>query len=150
MLASHRIDLGYRYVPPGLRLVRQAKSLLRGRRAPGYVPLEARFEFSALPADGGNLPPHTDAPTKIVTMIVSILEDGEWDEAIGGGTDVNWPKDDTRTFNQMNRVAELRRDGGAATPTRSRPTSAWCSSRLSTPGIRWRRCTARRASCAAR
>ena len=105
MLASHRIDLGYRYVPPGLRLVRQAKSLLRGRRAPGYVPLEARFEFSALPADGGNLPPHTDAPTKIVTMIVSILEDGEWDEAIGGGTDVNWPKDDTGTFNQMNRVA---------------------------------------------
>ena len=69
------------------------------------MPLEARFEFSALPADGGNLPPHTDAPTKIVTMIVSILEDGEWDEAIGGGTDVNWPKDDTATFNQMNRVA---------------------------------------------
>ena len=69
------------------------------------VALEARFDFSALPADGGNLPPHTDAPTKIVTMIVSILEDGEWDEAIGGGTDVNWPKDDTATFNQMNRVA---------------------------------------------
>ena len=76
--------------------MRQAKSLLRGRRAPGYVPLEARFEFSALPADGGNLPPHTDAPTKIVTMIVSILEDGEWDEAYGGGTDVNWPKDETQ------------------------------------------------------
>jgi hypothetical protein len=33
------------------------------------VALEARFDFSALPADGGNLPPHTDAPTKIVTMM---------------------------------------------------------------------------------
>src|SRR5262245_46032634 len=65
MLAKHGIDLGYRYVPPGLRAVRKAKSVLRGKRAPGYVPLEARFEFSALPSDGGNLPPHTDAPTKI-------------------------------------------------------------------------------------
>ena len=37
--------------------------------------LEARFEFSALPADGGNIVPHTDAPTKIVTMVVS-MEDG--------------------------------------------------------------------------
>lgn len=105
MLAGHGIDLGYRYVPPGLRAVRKAKSVLRGKRAPGYVPLEARFEFSALPADGGNLPPHTDAPTKIVTMILSILEDGEWEQAFGGGTDVNWPKDETRSFNQMNRVA---------------------------------------------
>jgi hypothetical protein len=105
MLAGHGIDLGYHYVPAGLRLVRRVKSLLRRRRAPGYVPLEARFEFSAVPADGGNLPPHTDAPSKIVTMIVSILGDGEWDQAFGGGTDVNWPKDDTRTFNQTNRVA---------------------------------------------
>ena len=38
-------------------------------------------------------------------MILSILEDGEWDQAFGGGTDVNWPKDETRSFNQMNRVA---------------------------------------------
>ena len=102
------------------------------------VPLEARFEFSALPADGGSLPPHTDAPTKIVTMIVSILEDGEWDEAIGGGTDVNWPKDDTATFNQMNRVAGFD-EMEVLDTTRSHPTSAWCSSRPSIPGIRWRR-----------
>ena len=138
--ASHRSRLPLR-AARAARLVRQAKSLLRGRRAPGYVPLEARFEFSALPADGGNLPPHTDAPTKIVTMIVSILEDGEWDEAIGGGTDVNWPKDDDQDLQSDEPGRRLRRDGGAATPTRSRPTSAWCSSRPSIPGIRWRRCT---------
>ena len=40
-------------------------------------------------------------------MIVSILEEGEWDQAFGGGTDVNWPKDETRSFNQMNRVASF-------------------------------------------
>ena len=32
MLAAHDIDLGYRYVPPGLRMVRKAKSALRGKR----------------------------------------------------------------------------------------------------------------------
>jgi len=105
MLARHEIDLGYRYVPPAQRAVRRAKGLVRGRRMASYVPLEARFEFSALPADGGNLPPHTDAPAKIVTMILSVLEEGEWNPAFGGGTDVNWPKDDTRSFNQINRVA---------------------------------------------
>ncbi|MFL5332935.1 MAG: hypothetical protein ACJ8H8_07085 [Geminicoccaceae bacterium] len=107
MLARHKIDLGHRYVPPARRAVRLAKSLVRQRRMPSYVPLEARFEFSALPADGGNLPPHTDAPTKIVTMILSILENGEWDQAFGGGTDVNWPRNETRSFNQMNRVASF-------------------------------------------
>ena len=105
MLKAHDLDLGYRYVEPGKRLVRKVKSVALRKRMPSYVPLEARFEFSALPADGGNLPPHTDAPTKIVTMILSILEDGEWDQMFGGGTDVNWPKDETKTFNQMNRVA---------------------------------------------
>ena len=71
MLRQHDIDLGYRYVPPARRLSRQVKNLARGRHSPSYVPLKARFEFSALPADGGHLVPHTDAPTKIVTMIVS-------------------------------------------------------------------------------
>lgn len=107
MLEAHGIDLGYRYVPPGKRLARKAKSVFLRRRLPSYVPLEARFEFSALPADGGNLPPHTDAPTKIVTMILSVVDEGEWDPAYGGGTDVNWPKDETKSFNQMNRVASF-------------------------------------------
>ena len=105
MLAEHGIDLGYRYVPLAKRWARRAKRLVFGRRLPSYVPLSARFEFSALPADGGNLPPHTDAPTKLVTMIVSIQNDGEWDGAFGGGTDVNVAKDDTRSFNQVNRMA---------------------------------------------
>jgi hypothetical protein len=105
LLRRHELDLGYRHVPPAQRLLRRAKGLVRRRRVPAHVPLEARFEFSALPADGGNLPPHTDAPTKVVTMIVAIVEDGGWDQAYGGGTDVNQPKDEKRSFNQMNRVA---------------------------------------------
>jgi hypothetical protein len=105
MLRQHDIDLGYRYVPPARRLSRQVKNLVRGRRSPHYVPLKARFEFSALPADGGHLVPHTDAPTKIVTMIVSILRNGEWNRAFGGGTDVNRPKEDRYRFNHLNRLA---------------------------------------------
>jgi hypothetical protein len=105
MLRQHDIDLGYRYVPPARRLSRQFKNLARGRHSPSYVPLKARFEFSALPADGGHLVPHTDAPTKIVTMIVSILRNGEWNRAFGGGTDVNQPKQDRYRFNHLNRLA---------------------------------------------
>lgn len=105
MLRQHDIDLGYRYVPPARRLSRLAKNLVRGRPSPYYVPLKARFEFSALPADGGHLVPHTDAPTKIVTMIVSILGKGEWNPSFGGGTDVNQPKEDRHRFNYLNRLA---------------------------------------------
>ena len=105
MLRQHDIDLGYRYVPPARRLSRQFKNLVRGRRSPHYVPLKARFEFSALPADGGHLVPHTDAPTKIVTMIVAILRNGEWNRSFGGGTDVNQPKQDRYRFNHLNRLA---------------------------------------------
>jgi hypothetical protein len=105
MLRQHDIDLGYRYIPPTRRLGRLVKNLIRGRPSPHYSPLKARFEFSALPADGGHLVPHTDAPTKIVTMIVSILRNGEWNPSFGGGTDVNQPKDDRYRFNHLNRLA---------------------------------------------
>jgi hypothetical protein len=105
MLKQHDIDLDYRYVPPARRLSRSVKNLARGRPSPRYVPLKARFEFSALPADGGHIVPHTDASTKIVTMIVSILREGEWDPSFGGGTDVNRPKQERHRFNRVNRLA---------------------------------------------
>lgn len=105
MLKQHEIDLGYLYVPPARRLSRLLKNLVRGRPSPRYVPLKARFEFSALPADGGYVVPHTDAPTKIATMIVSILHEGEWPASFGGGTDVNQPKEERHRFNYVNRLA---------------------------------------------
>ena len=60
-----------------------------------------------LPAAGGYVIPHTDERSKIVTIVVSMMQDGEWDPTFGGGTDVNRPKDITRNFNWMNAKAEF-------------------------------------------
>ena len=67
-----------------------------------YTPVQNPGEFSMLPAAGGYVIPHTDERSKIVTIVVSMMQDGEWDPAYGGGTDVNRPKDITRNFNWMN------------------------------------------------
>ena len=40
-------------------------------------------------------------------MVVSILREGEWDPAFGGGTDVNQPKDSRYGFNYVNRLADF-------------------------------------------
>lgn len=54
--------------------------------------LKTRFEFSMLPADGGCLRPHTDIPSKLVTLVVTMLPTvKDWDQAWGGGTDVLQP-----------------------------------------------------------
>jgi hypothetical protein len=105
MLNRHHIDLGFEHVARGKRVVKRLKTAVTGKVSPREVPLKARFEFSALPADGGCLPPHTDAPTKIVTMVVSMASEGEWNPAWGGGTDVNRPKSNALAYNQMNTVA---------------------------------------------
>jgi len=105
VLRDKDIDLGPHYLRPGRRVVKRAKDLARGRLSPDAARLRARFEFSAMPADGGHLIPHTDAPTKIVTLIVSMMRPGEWDAAFGGGTDVNEARDDRLAYNHMNRLA---------------------------------------------
>lgn len=50
----------------------------------------ARFEFSSIPADGGFIWPHTDIPSKIITLVVS-MQNGTWDPTYGGGTDILEP-----------------------------------------------------------
>jgi hypothetical protein len=65
--------------------------------------LSARFEFSMLPANGGFIKPHTDAPGKIITLVLSMMPAGEWPEDFGGGTDVLRPLDVSRSFNFMNK-----------------------------------------------
>jgi hypothetical protein len=100
-LAAHGVDLGLEVRPQRLRnLVRNVK---KGRYHAGQRPLVARFEFSMLPADGGSVIPHTDAPGKIITLVVSMVKEGEWDPAFGGGTDVNRPKDPRLYYNERNR-----------------------------------------------
>lgn len=55
--------------------------------------LKARWEFSLLPTDGGCLRPHTDLPSKLVTIVVSMRPTvDEWGAEWGGGTDVLVPK----------------------------------------------------------
>jgi hypothetical protein len=100
-LCDRAVDLGYRKPSLG-RLVQQtAKSIWRGRgrRDDRY---SARFEFSMLPAAGGSLLPHTDNPEKVVTVVISMVGEGEWSSEYGGGTDVLQPKDERLTFDHLN------------------------------------------------
>lgn len=107
ILKGHHIDLGQKPLSGAKRTLKAVRNLARGRRRPLPPRLSTRFEFSMLPADGGYIMPHTDSPSKIVTLIVSMTGEGEWNQAFGGGTDVNRPKDIRRNFNWMNAKAEF-------------------------------------------
>jgi hypothetical protein len=102
-LEERHLELGYKVMSPGRRFVRRIGKLAKGHLRSTRGRLGARFEYSMLPVDGGHVLPHTDSPGKIVTIIVSILDDNEWDPAFGGGTDLNRPKDPRYSFNRLNR-----------------------------------------------
>lgn len=104
-LAERHVDLGLKVAPNPLRKL--WRNLRQGRVHSGQSPMTARMEFSMLPADGGSVIPHTDAPDKIITLVVTMVEPGAWDAAIGGGTDVNRPKHVRHAYNQRNRQAEF-------------------------------------------
>jgi hypothetical protein len=80
------------------------RAIRRLRREKG---LRARFEFSALPAGGGNIRPHTDAPSKLITLVISILREGDWSAAWKGGTDVLRPKDIRKSYNFYNKYFDF-------------------------------------------
>lgn len=104
MLQDNSIDVGLsRKSFSGVKKMRRAqKDLVRGR-LPRIPPgLRSRFEFSMLPADGGYILPHTDTPKKLITLIVSTLENGEWDPAFGGGTEVNRARNPRQSYNWLN------------------------------------------------
>lgn len=69
--------------------------------------LSARFEFSSLPSDGGNIQPHTDHHDKVITLVVSILDEGEWNPQWGGGTEVLESRDPRCSFNHINAYQPL-------------------------------------------
>lgn len=103
MLKDHNLDLGIlRDIGIGEKLYLKARALKRGNPVPHFPSLKARFEFSAMPIAGGNILPHTDNQKKIVTMVVPMLADGEWDSSWGGGTAMVRPKDKTKLFNRVN------------------------------------------------
>ena len=102
ILRQNEIDLGIAGAVPRLgpmSLRQRLRSLLSGKKES----LSARFEFSAMPAQGGNILPHTDSPQKIVTLVVSMRNAQEWNPAYGGGTEVMRPIDPSKSFNLQNR-----------------------------------------------
>lgn len=105
-LKDHHIDLKM----DRFKYTRSMKYRRRGpiRRMLNQQVIRSRFEFSAMPAAGGGIRPHTDAPTKLVTLVVSFTRAGEWDEAAwGGGTSVVTPRDRSRIYNYHNRFMEF-------------------------------------------
>jgi hypothetical protein len=105
LLKRHRLDMGLQ----GSKVEDQRST---GRRiaaalryAAGRFPrkgLRSRFEFSMMTADGGNILPHTDSPRKLITLVLSMVGMGEWNDAWGGGTTVLKPIDRSRSFNFLN------------------------------------------------
>ena len=77
-----------------------------GRRN-GKPPISTRFEFSMMPAAGGFIKPHTDAPQKLITLVVSMINCDEWNDSWGGGTATLRPRDARKTFNHMNKQFEF-------------------------------------------
>ncbi len=108
-LHERYVDLGYgELLSPGRRFLRSLVGKSgRGSLKLGTHRLNARFEFSMLPSDGGHVRPHTDTPAKLITLVIAMLRPGDWQPEFGGGTDVNRPKDVRQTFNLLNRKASF-------------------------------------------
>jgi hypothetical protein len=100
-LERESIDLGYSNPTRSQRLQRTLKNWKRGRGR-ALARYSARFEFSMLPAVGGFVRPHTDNPEKVVTLVLSMVGEGEWDPVYGGGTDVIQPLDERLDFERLN------------------------------------------------
>lgn len=92
----------------GEKVVRKFKQLpMPGNRFSTEGHLTSRFEFSALQGQVASHLPHTDAPRKVISMVISMMKEGEWNPDWGGGTAVCKPKDMRRSFNYMNRYLEF-------------------------------------------
>ncbi|MGN6720494.1 MAG: hypothetical protein ACTHLX_24275 [Candidatus Binatia bacterium] len=55
-------------------------------------------------ADGGEVAPHTDTPKKIITLVLSMIREGEWDTRFGGALQINRATDNAYAFNLNNRI----------------------------------------------
>jgi hypothetical protein len=102
MLRHNGVDLGLPSPRFWRRQYLKLRALRRGNPVPRFPRLKARFEFSAMPATGGSIRPHTDHPRKLVTLVFAMPGPEGWDQAWGGGTSVVWPKDESRVFNRVN------------------------------------------------
>ncbi len=104
VLARHHIDLGMNKaalsIPEAWKLI--LRDLVRGRLPYDLTRLSSRFEFSIVRSGGGYLTPHTDTPKKRITLVLSMIGEGEWRPEYGGATDVNRALHDTDAYNWDN------------------------------------------------
>jgi hypothetical protein len=98
------LDLDECFEPAAQQASRALRSIIRGRLPSKGIRLRSRFEFSVLKADGGEVAPHTDTPKKIITLVQTMIRDGEWNPAFGGGLDVNRSTDAKYAFNWKNKM----------------------------------------------
>ena len=83
--------------------IKLATRTLFSQRPPKHVPtLSSRFYFAVMPTEGGNIRPHTDHAAKVITLVLPMVGPEGWDDSVGGGTSVVWPKDKKRVYNQRN------------------------------------------------
>jgi hypothetical protein len=104
-LKANNIDLDVdKSFETSWRRFRRAWDAVKRGHLPALTPrLRSRFEFSVLKADGGEVAPHTDTPKKIITFVLSMIRDGEWDTATGGGLEVARTRDTKYAFNWNDR-----------------------------------------------
>jgi len=103
-LSDKGVPLGLEHHASGSLITRQIGKYYENRSLTSQLSyLNSRFEFSMMPGDGGYINPHTDAPHKLITLVVSMCREGEWDQAAGGGTAIVHPKDPKNYFNWNNR-----------------------------------------------
>lgn len=98
------LDLDQCFEPSSKRVSRAFGAIARGELPAKQLKLRSRFEFSVLKADGGEVAPHTDTPKKIITLVQTMIKDGEWSPAFGGGLDVNRATDNKYAFNWKNKM----------------------------------------------
>jgi hypothetical protein len=104
LLRAGGIDLSLLPAPGGiLSRGNHMRDALRRRYVPPRRPrLRGTMEFAMMPAQGGHIVPHTDAPEKVVTLVFSMVQPGAWRAEWGGGTDMLRATDPRRSFNYAN------------------------------------------------
>lgn len=90
-----------RAVYEGLDVPEQYAALVRERCTLEVDDLVLQIEFSSIEA-GAHLPPHTDAPDKLISCVL-YLPDRPWDPAWGGETVAYRPTDESRVDNWCSR-----------------------------------------------
>lgn len=105
-LSRHKVDLKVDdHLPLKFSGIAGILRQLRSGRMPRYI--TTRFEFSLMPSLGGSILPHTDSTTKLVTIVVFLNKNTEWNEAYGGDFAICRPRDESNSFNLGNTYVDF-------------------------------------------